>query len=58
MLKGYAGRIAWIDLTDETVKVEKLEEALARSIWEVKAWAPTSFINISRPIRIPMIPII
>jgi aldehyde:ferredoxin oxidoreductase len=30
MLKGYAGRLAWIDLTDGTVSVKKLEEALAK----------------------------
>jgi aldehyde:ferredoxin oxidoreductase len=30
MFKGYAGRIAWIDLTDGTVSVQELEEALAK----------------------------
>ncbi|MGD9040705.1 MAG: aldehyde ferredoxin oxidoreductase N-terminal domain-containing protein, partial [Desulfobacteraceae bacterium] len=30
MLKGYAGRIAWIGLTDGTVRVQELEEALAK----------------------------
>lgn len=30
MLKGYAGRVAWIDLTDGTLSVQKLEEALAK----------------------------
>ena len=30
MLGGYAGRLAWIDLTDGTVSVQELEEALAK----------------------------
>ena len=30
MLKGYTGRIAWIDLTHGTVSVQELEEALAK----------------------------
>jgi aldehyde:ferredoxin oxidoreductase len=30
MLSGYAGRIAWIDLTDETISVQELEEDIAR----------------------------
>ena len=29
-MEGYAGKIAWIDLTKENVKVEELEEAVAR----------------------------
>ncbi len=30
MLKGYAGRIAWMDLTNGAVRVQELEEALAK----------------------------
>jgi aldehyde:ferredoxin oxidoreductase len=29
-MEGYAGKIAWIDLTEESIKVEVLEEAVAR----------------------------
>ncbi len=30
MLYGYAGKIAWINLTDGTTKVRKIEEDVAR----------------------------
>jgi aldehyde:ferredoxin oxidoreductase len=30
MLTGYAGKIAWIDLDKQSVKIEELDEGMAR----------------------------
>ncbi len=37
MLSGYAGKIAWIDLTEGTIRIEDSEEDLARKYLEGKS---------------------
>jgi aldehyde:ferredoxin oxidoreductase len=55
MLSGYAGKIAWIDLTERTTKVQDLDEGAAKKYLGVRGLAPTCSTNISSLKPRPMI---
>ncbi|MCK5419210.1 MAG: hypothetical protein KAI93_11900, partial [Desulfobacterales bacterium] len=49
MLAGYAGKIGWVDLTQETTRVDDLEESVARKYLGGKALGAYLLLRHLRP---------